>query len=683
MWTNDARTTGTNSIPMGKKRQLPGLINTGEDKAPSSVEIENGSVKTAPRSVTETPNDATFTNTDQPDKDAVPRGRQKQRRNTGENNPRSRWGSQSIRSTLNVDSLPTSIPGFMSLEDTDMYALKIRIEEITQKLSTNTVVPNDKRSLSPDPVYDMTGRRINVREARYRERLEAERHDLVAKAFQLNPLYKPPSHYRRPVTKHEKVYVPVDDYPEINFIGLIIGPRGNTLKRIERDSGAKVAIRGKGSIKEGKGRGDLALAPDQDENLHCLIISSNPASALKAREMINEIIETAASTPENMNALKRNQLRELATLNGTLRDDESKTCSNCGEVGHRRYDCPKEINYTARIICRVCGNGGHFGRDCLDRPRGQDWKEKSSNPNPRDQEYDEFIRDVLGGPKSSSERTTIPPNGSNLQQVGNNTLGRDLVPRPWEHSSSAAQAPWAQVGGTLAKPSELRSIDTLPPWREPSSSFIKPHEIRENPIPKDHLALRAQPRPWSHAGRNANESPGGMNQFQNDGNENPRNPLSSSGLPENIGSRERDIGAEIQSRASGDLSPQEYPHEYDRFREAQGYDGDRRLAHNNPHGFQNHISPKSHAAVQGGPQPRLAQRIPDGYHSHHPQAYHPPPGHPGFHQTTMERPDNGLCPWSHPPPSTSPLTHLQVVLTPLNGSSSLRDPRAADIVSRR
>jgi len=75
---------------------------------------------------------------------------------------------------------------------------------------------------------------------------------------------------------------------------LLIGPRGNTLKRIEKESGVKVAIRGKGSIKEGKGKGDLALISDQEENLHCLIISSNPAATLKARKMINEIIETVS-----------------------------------------------------------------------------------------------------------------------------------------------------------------------------------------------------------------------------------------------------------------------------------------------------------------------------------------------------------------------------------------------------
>jgi hypothetical protein len=36
-------------------------------------------------------------------------------------------------------------------------------------------------------------------------------------------------------------------------MGLLIGPRGNTMKKIERETGAKIMIRGKGTVKEGKG----------------------------------------------------------------------------------------------------------------------------------------------------------------------------------------------------------------------------------------------------------------------------------------------------------------------------------------------------------------------------------------------------------------------------------------------
>lgn len=38
------------------------------------------------------------------------------------------------------------------------------------------------------------------------------------------PNYHPPQDYRRPTKTQEKVYVPVNDYPEINF-SMIANPR--------------------------------------------------------------------------------------------------------------------------------------------------------------------------------------------------------------------------------------------------------------------------------------------------------------------------------------------------------------------------------------------------------------------------------------------------------------------------
>lgn len=76
---------------------------------------------------------------------------------------------------------------------------------------------NRHRSPSPAPQYDNFGRRVNTREFRYRKRLEDERHKLVEKAMKTLPNYHPPADYRRPTKTQEKVYVPVNDYPEINF----------------------------------------------------------------------------------------------------------------------------------------------------------------------------------------------------------------------------------------------------------------------------------------------------------------------------------------------------------------------------------------------------------------------------------------------------------------------------------
>ncbi|KAK9314412.1 hypothetical protein V1522DRAFT_413784 [Lipomyces starkeyi] len=281
---------------------------------------------------------------------------------------RNRWAAAEENHVANLINMPTSITGNMTPEQVEAYVLNLRIEEISQKLRINDVVPKDgERSPSPPPQYDSNGKRINTREFRYRKKLEDERHKLVEKAMRTIPDFRPPSDYRRPLKTQEKVFVPVNDYPEINFIGQLIGPRGNTLKKMEQESGAKIAIRGKGSVKEGKGRSDAAYQSNLEEDLHCLIIADTEEKVQKAIKLVNKVIESAASIPEGENELKRNQLRELAALNGTLRDDENQACQNCGELGHRKYDCPHQRNYTANIICRICGNAGHFARDCRER----------------------------------------------------------------------------------------------------------------------------------------------------------------------------------------------------------------------------------------------------------------------------------------------------------------------------
>ena len=66
------------------------------------------------------------------------------------------------------------------------------------------------------------------------------------------------------------MYIPQKEYPGYNFIGLIIGPRGNTQKRMQKETNTKIAIRGKGSVKEGASR-DPKYDYGEDEELHVLI----------------------------------------------------------------------------------------------------------------------------------------------------------------------------------------------------------------------------------------------------------------------------------------------------------------------------------------------------------------------------------------------------------------------------
>ncbi|KAH9237020.1 hypothetical protein K456DRAFT_1488703 [Colletotrichum gloeosporioides 23] len=289
-WRNQG-ITGSNNIPLGKRRF------GGDDEEPEAYSNGNGNGELKRGRSPEPRTDADG-----------PRRRKK----------RNRWGDASENKAAGLMGLTTAITANMTGEQLEAYTLHLRITEISQKLRIDDVVPADgDRSPSPPPQYDNHGRRINTREYRYRKRLEDERHKLIEKAMKTIPNYHPPQDYRRPTKTQEKVYVPVNDYPEINFIGLLIGPRGNTLKKMETESGAKIAIRGKGSVKEGKGRSDAAHASNQEEDLHCLIMADTEEKVNKAKKLIHNIIETAASIPEGQNELKRNQPARTAVKSAT------------------------------------------------------------------------------------------------------------------------------------------------------------------------------------------------------------------------------------------------------------------------------------------------------------------------------------------------------------------------------
>nr|GME15536.1 KH domain-containing protein At5g56140-like isoform X1 [Ipomoea batatas] len=47
-----------------------------------------------------------------------------------------------------------------------------------------------------------------------------------------------------------RIDIPLEKYPSYNFVGRLLGPRGNSLKRVEASTDCRVLIRGCGSIKD-------------------------------------------------------------------------------------------------------------------------------------------------------------------------------------------------------------------------------------------------------------------------------------------------------------------------------------------------------------------------------------------------------------------------------------------------
>lgn len=126
-------------------------------------------------------------------------------------------------------------------------------------------------------------------------------------------------------TFQEKVFIPVQQHPEFNFVGRILGPRGMTAKQLEADTGCKIMVRGRGSMrdkqKEDQNRGK-ANWEHLDEELHVLIqCEDHENRALvkleRAKEEIMKLLKPAA---EGEDDLKKKQLMELAIINGTYRE---------------------------------------------------------------------------------------------------------------------------------------------------------------------------------------------------------------------------------------------------------------------------------------------------------------------------------------------------------------------------
>ena len=175
--------------------------------------------------------------------------------------------------------------------------------------------PEHARSPSPPPQYDKYGVRTNTRELRIKAKLEDERSELIGWLVARCPhMFRPPQDWK-PKKRTRKLYVPLKEYPGYNFIGIIIGPRGNTQKRMQRETNTRIAIRGKGSVKDGVSR-EPGADYQEDEDLHVLITGDTEEEVDRAAAMVQTLLKPV---DDDYNEHKRAQLRELALINGTLR----------------------------------------------------------------------------------------------------------------------------------------------------------------------------------------------------------------------------------------------------------------------------------------------------------------------------------------------------------------------------
>lgn len=247
---------------------------------------------------------------------------------------------------------------------------------------------------------------------------------------------------------------------------------------MEKETGAKIIIRGKGSVKEGKvGRKDGQPLPGEDEPLHAFITAGTPESVQKAVDKIKEVIRQGIEVPEGCNDLRRMQLRELAQLNGTLRETDGMRCSNCGSSEHKSWLCPDKPNVTNNIVCSACGGAGHIAKDCKAKRPGLGGVEGSNNQAKIDEEYMSLMAEL-------GEVAPQDAQGKDPQQPPSKPYNIFDNPRHQQHPRALAPPqPPASIPPHSIPPMPM-SGPPPPPWHQNSHGAPPaPHPMGSYPPP--------------------------------------------------------------------------------------------------------------------------------------------------------------------------------------------------------
>jgi len=304
---------------------------------------------------------------------------------------RSRWSSAEDGPVLQTAGDAAAVPIAITQEVIQQtLVLKVQLQQVSDKMLTVVqdaarIEMDPNRPPSPAPKYDSNGKRTNTREVRMREELVEQRAKIIEELIRINPQYQPPLDFVRSKPSR-RIMIPYREFPTYNFIGLIIGPRGNTQKKLELETGCKISIRGKGSAKEGS-KGRSTKSAEDEEDLHVHVTGDDPEKVAAAAKIIEDLL-----TPidDDKNEHKQKQLRELALINGTLKEDEY--CPVCGEKGHKQFECPHRAKTfkAAGVKCSICGDLSHPTRDC---PLKKDEPASAVV----DSEYDSFMAELGDG----------------------------------------------------------------------------------------------------------------------------------------------------------------------------------------------------------------------------------------------------------------------------------------------
>ncbi|XP_042225101.1 KH domain-containing, RNA-binding, signal transduction-associated protein 2-like, partial [Homarus americanus] len=118
-----------------------------------------------------------------------------------------------------------------------------------------------------------------------------------------------------------RVLVPVRDHPKFNFVGKLLGPKGNSLKRLQEETMTKMAILGRGSMRDKQKEEELRVSGDPkfthlSEDLHVEVTAVAPPAEAHARIAYALTEIRRYLVPDYNDEIRQGQMREMQLLVG-------------------------------------------------------------------------------------------------------------------------------------------------------------------------------------------------------------------------------------------------------------------------------------------------------------------------------------------------------------------------------
>ncbi|KAG5881145.1 hypothetical protein JTB14_020847 [Gonioctena quinquepunctata] len=123
----------------------------------------------------------------------------------------------------------------------------------------------------------------------------------------------------KPIKVTVKVLVPVKEHPKFNFVGKLLGPKGNSMKRLQEETMCKMAVLGRGSMKDRQKEDELRHSLDPKyshlvDDLHVEISALGPPAEAHARVAFALAEVRKYLIPDNNDNIRQEQMREMEVM---------------------------------------------------------------------------------------------------------------------------------------------------------------------------------------------------------------------------------------------------------------------------------------------------------------------------------------------------------------------------------